>query len=310
MVQNHAATTGQTIASLVGEIVGDVRELLKQEAALVRRGVCQQLHKAKQAMVLLWLGIGSAVLGGLLLVFMLVYLLHAVLSESMPLWSCFGIVGAALTILGSGLFFLGKWRARDVQVMPEQTVAMFVEALQQSLDGMGRAMKDTFQNSVGRPVQQRPWTMLAGSLAAGYMLSQLVSRRRPASREAEQTSAEALPNWQAESWPDLPPGGKGSARGAEPRVPTRTLLGKLTKTFAPEIQELKALAISTMMGLVRDALKRSVTPPLSSELEKVVDRVTTKLGGVPLAEVQSGLPAERVCAANGTATSPANEKSG
>jgi hypothetical protein len=80
--------------------------------------------------------------------------------------------------------------------------------------------------------------------------------------------------------------------------------------FAPEIQELKGLAIGTIMGLVRDALKRSVTPPLSSELERVVDRVTTKLGGVPLPEVPSDPPAERVYAANGMAIRPANQKSG
>jgi hypothetical protein len=227
MAQNHTATAGPSVASLVGEIVEGVRELLKQEMALARRGVCQQLHKAKQAILLLRLGIGGAAVGGLLLALMLAYLLHWALSEGMPLWICFGIVATALMILGGGLFVLGKWRARDVQLMPEQTIAMMIEAFQRSLERTARAATDTFQNTVGRPVQQHPWTMLAGSLAAGYMLGRLASERHPASRGAEQISAEPLPNLEAESrLPDLPPAGSAAARtaprGAEPTLPART----------------------------------------------------------------------------------------
>jgi hypothetical protein len=74
------------------------------------------------------------------------------------------------------------------------------------------------------------------------------------------------------------------------------LLTELAKTFAPEMREVKGLAIGILMALVRDALKRSLGP----ELEKIVDRMTTKLGGVPLAEAPADLGAERVCEASGT----------
>jgi hypothetical protein len=112
-----------TIVSLVGGIVNDVRALLKQELALAKREVTDELNKAKGVVILLGIGIGSAAVGGLLLVFMLVYLLHWASSERLPLWGCYGIVGAALMILAGGLLFFGKRRAGAVHLMPEQTIA-------------------------------------------------------------------------------------------------------------------------------------------------------------------------------------------
>jgi uncharacterized membrane protein YbhN (UPF0104 family) len=112
-----------SMASLAGGIVTDAQTLFKQELALARRELADALHRAKEAAISLALGIGIAALGGLLLVFMLVYLLHWLSSDRLPLWSCFAIVGAALVILGGSLFFLGKKKAGDVHMMPEQTIA-------------------------------------------------------------------------------------------------------------------------------------------------------------------------------------------
>lgn len=47
-------------------------------------------------------------LGALLLAFMLVYLLHWVSGESLSLWECFGVVGAALTIVSIGLYYFRR----------------------------------------------------------------------------------------------------------------------------------------------------------------------------------------------------------
>jgi hypothetical protein len=173
-------------ASLIAGIVADVRELLRQELALASHGLSQELKKAKQAVLLLRLGIASATLSALLLVLMLVHLLHGVLPEGMPLWSCYGIVGAALTILASGLFFLAKRKACQAQRMPAQTMATMAGALQHTVQNN--------VDSVTLPLQRHPWTTLASSLAAGYLLGRLMSQRQPASGEAKQSSAEALPH--------------------------------------------------------------------------------------------------------------------
>jgi DNA-binding phage protein len=56
------------------------------------------------------------------------------------------------------------------------------------------------------------------------------------------------------------------------------LFSKLKATLAPELQQLKGLALVALLGLTRDTLKRSIGPGLSPELAGVIDRVTSKLG--------------------------------
>jgi hypothetical protein len=123
MAHDLQGTPDPGMASLVGGIVNDVQVLIKQELALVKREVTDELHKAKEVVILLGIGLGSAALGSILLIFMLVHLLHWASSERLPLWSCYGIVGAAVMILAGILLFLGKRRAGDVRLMPEQTIA-------------------------------------------------------------------------------------------------------------------------------------------------------------------------------------------
>jgi hypothetical protein len=123
MVHDLSDTPEPSMASLAGGIVHDAQALIQQELALAKREVTEELIKAKEAAISLGIGIGIAALGGVLLVFMLVYLLHAAASEHLPLWGCYGLVGAALVILGGSLFAFGKKRAGAVHLLPEQTLA-------------------------------------------------------------------------------------------------------------------------------------------------------------------------------------------
>jgi hypothetical protein len=112
-----------SMAALAGGIFADAQTLFKQELALARRELADALHNAKESAISLALGIGIAALGGLMLVFMLVYLLNWASSDRLPLWSCFAIVGAALVILGGSLVLRGTKKAGAIRLMPEQTIA-------------------------------------------------------------------------------------------------------------------------------------------------------------------------------------------
>jgi len=68
------------------------------------------------------IGAGVLALGALLLCFMLVYLLNWALADQLPLWGCFGIVGAILAIAGGALLALGSKRAGSIHLVPEQTL--------------------------------------------------------------------------------------------------------------------------------------------------------------------------------------------
>jgi drug/metabolite transporter (DMT)-like permease len=119
-----------SMASLAGGIVSDAQALIKQELALAKREIIDELTKAKQAAGFLGVGIVTASLGGLLVALMLVHLLHWATSEELPLWSCYGIVAAVLVILGTGLFLFGKRRVSDVHLTPEQTIATMKDNVQ------------------------------------------------------------------------------------------------------------------------------------------------------------------------------------
>jgi ElaB/YqjD/DUF883 family membrane-anchored ribosome-binding protein len=188
-------------------------------------------------------------------------------------------------------------KVMDTVADAKSAVVDTVETVTQSVDSTVQAVKDTVHATVdsvkdaldlGRQVQRHPWAMLAGSLTAGYVLGRLVSQRQPVSPAVTRNAVEALPP-QLEAGRrllDFHPAGIVSpllpGPVAEPRAPERSLFREFTEKFAPEIQKLKGLVIGTLMAQARDAIKQSVAPPLSPELERVIDCVTTKLGGVPL----------------------------
>jgi len=123
MAHDQSNSPDQSLGGLIGGIVHDAQALLKREVALAKRELIDELQKAKQAALALGVGVCIVVFGCLLLVFMLVYLLFWVTDERLPLWCCYGSVGVALTALGGGLVFLGKRRAKAVDLLPKQTMA-------------------------------------------------------------------------------------------------------------------------------------------------------------------------------------------
>jgi len=112
---SQAATEPST--ALISDIIHDARDLLRQEFTLARLEVQDELRKTKAAALSLGLGVGVAAFGGLFLLFMVVYLLHAL--TPLPLWGCYGAVGGMLLLAGFILLFRGKKAAEEIAVLPE-----------------------------------------------------------------------------------------------------------------------------------------------------------------------------------------------
>ena len=116
-----------SVTSLVTGIVDDARELFKQEGTLLRAEITEELRLAKEATLAMASGIGVGIIGALLLALMLPLLLCA--TTEMPLWLCFGIVGAVLTIIGGAMAYVGKKRFQSLHALPVQSV----EAMRENL---------------------------------------------------------------------------------------------------------------------------------------------------------------------------------
>jgi hypothetical protein len=122
------APAGQpSLASLVSGIVGDLQQLVHQEINLARTEVKQEWEKAKTAAGALMAGMVLLAVGGVLLCFLLVHLIH---DFGVPLWTSFGIVGGVLTLGGLILAAVGYFQARRVNLIPPQTAQTLKENVQ------------------------------------------------------------------------------------------------------------------------------------------------------------------------------------
>jgi len=131
-VQNRS---DPSMTSLVGGIVSDMQDLVKQQLQLIRREIEEDLRKSTEAASILAVGAGVLLLGGIPLCLMLVHLIHWLASPAgddhalFPLWACHGVVGAVLLVIGGVL--MGVARQKMKSVNPLQNPA--TEALQENV---------------------------------------------------------------------------------------------------------------------------------------------------------------------------------
>ncbi len=94
------------VVALMGGIITDVHVLVKQQLALFRHEIKGEVSHAREAGSLVAAGLSVIVMGGVLLGGMSVHFLMW-LAPVLPLWGCYGIVGAPVVGLGGILCLVG-----------------------------------------------------------------------------------------------------------------------------------------------------------------------------------------------------------
>jgi len=116
-----------SMTGLMRGIINDIGDLIRQEIRFARTEIKTDLRKTRNAMAVLALGSGAALLGVILLALMLVYLLHWLslpaeeTTRGLPLWACYGIVSAVFLVAGSVVAFLGCKMFQSFNPLPDQT---------------------------------------------------------------------------------------------------------------------------------------------------------------------------------------------
>ncbi|HXG11523.1 MAG TPA: hypothetical protein VNK04_17340 [Gemmataceae bacterium] len=165
-------------------------------------------------------------------------------------------------------------------------VAETVESVKEAVQDTVGAVKDTVQDTVesvkdtfnlSLQVERHPWLMVGGSFAAGFLVGSLLPRT------SERTVSPPSP-WntpqpdglrgQAEPTPAPAAAFADTSAAAQPGW-----LSQLGETFGAEIDQLKGLALGTLLGLVRDLVVQSVPPNVGPPLTDMMNRITTRLGG-------------------------------
>lgn len=120
------APTG-TVTELVSGIVGDVQRLARQQMEMLKAEVREDMSRSKQALVLGGVAIAMLTIGGMALVFGLVYLLRdqAGLTE----WGAWLIFAGVCLTAGVVLGFLARNLFESFNPLPDKTF----NALQENL---------------------------------------------------------------------------------------------------------------------------------------------------------------------------------
>lgn len=108
----------QSIGAMIGELVGDVQDLIRGEVNLAKQEVKDE---AKAAGTGIGLMVGAGVLALVGLFFVGLTLTYA-LAIWMPSWAAALIVAAIFLIGGFILFNTGKGRLQQVDPVPRQTI--------------------------------------------------------------------------------------------------------------------------------------------------------------------------------------------
>jgi protein-S-isoprenylcysteine O-methyltransferase Ste14 len=128
MADRIPADTSPSMTSLLGGIVSDIQTLIRQEVALAKTEMLREWDKAKTAAGAMAVGAAVLALGGLFLCLTVVALFHEVLG--LPWWASFLIVGGVFAGLGAVLFYTGRNKAAQVNVVPPQTAETMKENVQ------------------------------------------------------------------------------------------------------------------------------------------------------------------------------------
>jgi hypothetical protein len=121
MAQDSSPRSEMSIATLIGGIVNDAKDLLINEFTIAKLEIQQEMRKTKSAALAFAVGAGVVGIGGLFLLLMCVHGLVVLLD--IPLWGSYGLVGGLLFIIGAILLMRGKQTAEQIDVIPPKTAA-------------------------------------------------------------------------------------------------------------------------------------------------------------------------------------------
>src|SRR5689334_11167151 len=114
-----------SMSTLISGIVGDAQELVRQEIALARQEVREEIATAKDAGIKLPIAGGVLAVGGLLLVLTIAQALADLLNW--PSWAGYGLVGLVLAVVGYFLLSSAQKQLKEVKPVPEKTVETMKE---------------------------------------------------------------------------------------------------------------------------------------------------------------------------------------
>jgi hypothetical protein len=125
--EQNAAYSETSLTRLVTGIIDDTQALIKQQVALLKHEIKEDLQRTKEATIAFSLGLPIMLIGGLLFCFALVYLLNWALPNVLPLWGCYAIVGGLAVACGGAFLYASRQKIASIKPLHDQTMAALKE---------------------------------------------------------------------------------------------------------------------------------------------------------------------------------------
>src|SRR6266853_3129765 len=134
----NGARVDPSITATVKGILDDALDLAKQQLALVKAEIRDDIRNVVAAILPIVYAVAPLLLGGLMLCFALVHALHWISTPAglsldpaaLPLWACYAIVAAFFLVVGGTLLGIGVYRLKTLRPLAEQSTKAFEENIQ------------------------------------------------------------------------------------------------------------------------------------------------------------------------------------
>lgn len=117
------------LAKTFKEVIDSALELIRQQLAMVKAELRSDWQKVLWGIIPIASGVAPLLLGGLMLCFTLVHLIHWATTPAehadpaaIPLWGCYGIVSGAFLLIGAILLGMGIARLKSVNPLPDESL--------------------------------------------------------------------------------------------------------------------------------------------------------------------------------------------
>jgi hypothetical protein len=124
MADSHSFA-GNSIGDLIRGILNDMRTLVREEIALARIEVKDQVGRVRSAAVAFGIAAGALLFGGTFLLIAVAIGIADLLNW--PVWAGFLIVAVLLSALGAVMLMSGKRQLQQVHAVPPETVSTLKE---------------------------------------------------------------------------------------------------------------------------------------------------------------------------------------
>jgi hypothetical protein len=122
-----------TMAHLIKGILDDAMTLMRQQLAMFKAELRNDAKKLSYGLIFIACGIAPLLLGGLMMCFCLVHVLHWATQPAgsdpatIPLWGCYAIVSGAFLLIGGSLLGIGIYRLKSVNLLPDESARALEE---------------------------------------------------------------------------------------------------------------------------------------------------------------------------------------